>query len=319
MESTATKMMRMTPVWDEIIGNEGYLNFRDNQPDPFRLLSIPARLRITHSTIHAVIRIAAITPGQRIGEGYDPDDKDYSTVWTKTTRLCGQGQLDNVEEDDSTAFFVLVLVPSATNMTSPNPFQHLPACGKGRHAQSSKTISFHQCIPLFYSLSALYVLISNSTSFLWIALTGFPNFSINHHSPAIGYGHRYGCVIWSGGNHSYDRVQILTFVAGSHIDVNVSPVRNITANVSPGRNIDANVSSGCDVDANVLPDRNVNANVSSGLDITVESIRSSFLQFLAANQLLDSAAIAAGFSDSFVDGLVYCLVGHGIGIRQLTG
>ncbi|KAJ3738153.1 hypothetical protein EV360DRAFT_77087, partial [Lentinula raphanica] len=113
---------------------------------------------------------------------------------------------------------------------------------------------------------------------------------------------------------------IITNVSpGCNIDANVSSGRNIDANVSSGCDVDANVSSGCNVDANVLPDRNVNANISPGLNITVESIRLSFLQFLAANQLLDSAAIAAGFSDSFVEGLVYCLVGHGIGIRQLTG
>ncbi|KAJ3764614.1 hypothetical protein FB446DRAFT_710184, partial [Lentinula raphanica] len=61
------------------------------------------------------------------------------------------------------------------------------------------------------------------------------------------------------------------------------------------------------------------SNVSPDMNITVASIRSAFLQFMAVNHLLDSAAVAAGFSDSFVDGLVYCLLGHGIGIRQLTG
>ncbi|KAJ3816727.1 hypothetical protein F5880DRAFT_1618996 [Lentinula raphanica] len=67
------------------------------------------------------------------------------------------------------------------------------------------------------------------------------------------------------------------------------------------------------------PVNNIDSNVSSGTDVTVDSIRSAFLHFMAANHLLDSAAIASGFSDSFVDGLVYCLLGHGIGICQLTG
>ncbi|KAJ3764721.1 hypothetical protein FB446DRAFT_795806, partial [Lentinula raphanica] len=72
-----------------------------------------------------------------------------------------------------------------------------------------------------------------------------------------------------------------------------SPGRNVDANVSLGRDVDANVSPGRDVDANVLPGRNVDANVSLGLNVTVDSIRSSFLQFMAANHLLDSATIAA--------------------------
>ncbi|KAJ3712380.1 hypothetical protein C8R42DRAFT_647539 [Lentinula raphanica] len=32
-----------------------------------------------------------MTPGQRIGEGYNLDDENDSTAWTKTTRGCGQG------------------------------------------------------------------------------------------------------------------------------------------------------------------------------------------------------------------------------------
>ncbi|KAJ3738191.1 hypothetical protein EV360DRAFT_77047, partial [Lentinula raphanica] len=273
-------------------------------------------------------------------------DKDDSMVWTRTTRRCGLGRLDGVDEDDSTNVGKDIQdddirVPGSLfvqAMDNDFRFQEKILKHIGELLGLKKTTVISNChFP--GSFSSLPPMSFHSTTSLPSGLPlqdlpdpqSIPTLLLTAMDTAMDASLRTNTIISANTPASPVSSAIVDVATKASTGMEVtasmnasgtsllSPGRNADANVSPVHDVNANVLPGRNVDANVSPVRNVDVNVSPGLNITVESIRSSFLQFLAANRLLDSVAIAAGFSDSFVDGLVYCLVGHGIGIRQLTG
>ncbi|KAJ3764745.1 hypothetical protein FB446DRAFT_710049, partial [Lentinula raphanica] len=297
-----------------------------------------------------------MTPGQRIGEGYNLDDENDSTAWTKTTRGCGQGyesperlkrnwfieelqelaepssnnatqiwtrtatgmrttrrrrrgRIDDADEDDSTW----------TNPRTSDP-KIILRLGDGA---PRVVVYLRGSLLVLLSLKRVTILTS---AFFDSSLSTVMSLPQPVSSP---FGSSLQGLPISQSTSTLSSAAVdIAMSASSETNVAVSANTSASPVLSTTINVATKTLSGTEVtdpmNASLetslpSPVINVDANVSSGTNVTVDSIRSSFLQFMAANHLLDSANIAAGFSDSFVDGLVYCLLGHGIGIRQLTG